>query len=158
MLRIVANIHEKGIVHADLKPSNFICVGRALKIIDFGISSRITKEHTSVSMQNPKGTVNYISPETLCPGESGRVKVGHKSDIWALGCILHLFVYGKTPFAELPYYAKLQAIACGTFELAPLPEKFVGTEVDDVLRLCLQRNPHARPSAEELLRHAFLKQ
>ncbi|CAG7716223.1 unnamed protein product, partial [Allacma fusca] len=74
MLTIVAKIHERGIVHSDLKPANFVYIGRKLKIIDFGIASRLQNDHTSIAMLNPKGTLNYISPETICPDQSGKMK------------------------------------------------------------------------------------
>jgi len=41
MLQAVKVIHKEGIVHADLKPANFLFVGTALKLIDFGISNSI---------------------------------------------------------------------------------------------------------------------
>ena len=41
MLQAVKIVHDQGIVHADLKPANFLFVGNQLKLIDFGISNKI---------------------------------------------------------------------------------------------------------------------
>ncbi len=37
-------------------------------------------------------------------------QVGRPSDIWSLGCIMYQMVYGRTPFAELPFLQKMHAI------------------------------------------------
>jgi len=68
-------LYPTGIVHADLKPANFVWVGENLKIIDFGIANRLQMDHTSIATLNPKGTLNFISPETITPDAYGRTKV-----------------------------------------------------------------------------------
>lgn len=47
MLQAVRVLHQKGIVHSDLKPANFLLVSGHLKLIDFGIAKAIQPEHTS---------------------------------------------------------------------------------------------------------------
>ena len=54
------------------------------------------------------GTFNFMSPEAIkdlnaIKGEDGRpvVKIGFKSDVWSLGCILYNMVYKKLPFADI---------------------------------------------------------
>ena len=44
MLKAVKVVHDRDIVHADLKPANFLFVGNSLKLIDFGISNDIQVE------------------------------------------------------------------------------------------------------------------
>lgn len=89
MLQAVQTIHEKKIIHSDLKPANFLVVQGTVKLIDFGISMAIQSEHTSILRDNPvsfslqtsyfltcfeppfpfclfqAGTINYMSPEAL---------------------------------------------------------------------------------------------
>jgi len=64
-----------GVVHSDLKPANFIWVGDKLKIIDFGIASRLQQDQTSIAVGNPKGTINFMSPESVTADINGRAKV-----------------------------------------------------------------------------------
>ena len=86
-------VHEKGIVHADLKPSNLLMAGRDydLKLTDFGISQKLTPGYNFSHDFN--GTIPYCSPEIL-NGE----RYNQKTDVWALGCILYEMVVGKRAF------------------------------------------------------------
>lgn len=65
MLACLAAVHALDIVHADLKPANFILVGGRLKLIDFGISNPIGYDTLNVHRDYQVGTPNYIAPEAL---------------------------------------------------------------------------------------------
>lgn len=65
MLYAVKQIHSNGIIHSDLKPANFLKAEGCLKLIDFGISTTIASDVTSVYKTVPEGSFNYISPEAL---------------------------------------------------------------------------------------------
>ena len=69
-------IHAEGVIHNDLKPENFVCIGARLKLIDFGIANRIETEKTSIERDMRCGTINYMAPETIEANEvSDRFKV-----------------------------------------------------------------------------------
>lgn len=66
MLHAVKQIHDNGIVHCDLKPSNFVMDHQgSLKLIDFGISRTVQSDMTSVIKNVCEGSLNYMSPEAL---------------------------------------------------------------------------------------------
>lgn len=159
MLQAVLEIHEKGVIHSDLKPANFLFADGKLKLIDFGIASTTQADVTSVLKESPMGTFNFMSPESLqlVVHEAGKhcLKISRKSDVWSLGCILYHLVYGKTPFQHIrATEAKLAAIV-GESYVIEFPE-VSDPNLLDVLKKCLRRNPIQRPTISELLEHPYL--
>lgn len=75
MLYAVKQIHNNGIVHCDLKPSNFVMDHEgSIKLIDFGISCSIQNDMTSAIKTDCEGSLNYMSPEALQSCKSGDPK------------------------------------------------------------------------------------
>ncbi|XP_052087983.1 dual specificity protein kinase TTK-like isoform X2 [Mytilus californianus] len=159
MLMAVHALHKEGIIHSDLKPSNFIIIGGALKLIDFGIAKSVQPDKTSVLTEMQVGTLNYMSPESIADyglDEKPMYKIGVKSDVWSLGCILYNMVYGFTPFQRInKQFAKLQAITNSSYVIH-FPE-IEDKRLLDVMKKCLIRDPKVRPSIEDLLQHPYLK-
>ena len=89
-------IHDKGIVHGDLKPQNILLTttNYDMKLTDFGISRILTKNYSFCYEHS--GTLPYCSPEVI-RGEP----YNQKTDVWALGCILYELCTNKRAFNEL---------------------------------------------------------
>ncbi|KAJ1990999.1 Dual-specificity kinase, spindle pole body (SPB) duplication and spindle checkpoint function [Coemansia spiralis] len=185
MLRAVLTIHDARVVHADLKPANYLLVRGALKLIDFGIAKAIGNDTTNIHRENQIGTVNYMSPEAIQETNTeGRrlMKLGRASDIWSLGIILYQMCYGRTPFAQLALFKKLASIPDPTFAI-PFPPFMAGSQQTGALdpnatpgdtnsdgsaktrvppellramHMCLQRDPARRAGIPELLREPLL--
>lgn len=166
MLLAVQAIHSEGIIHSDLKPANFILVNETVKLIDFGIASSIQQDMTSVIKDSQAGTFNYMSPESLMDVQTGpiinnlhgdrlTIKIGVKSDVWSLGCILYNLVYGRTPFYHLTNpLQKLAAISDPNTKIAF--KEIEDKQLMEVMKLCLQFEPRKRPSIHQLLQHSYL--
>lgn len=71
ILQSVHYIHKNDVIHSDLKPENFLMVRGRLKLIDFGISSKMAVDATSIIKYSQVGTFNYISPEALMDTSTG---------------------------------------------------------------------------------------
>lgn len=156
MLHCVKVIHDRNILHSDLKPANFLLVKGNLKLIDFGIASSIPTNKTSVVKDVQMGTINYMSPESVKHGDdiNGTFKIPLKSDVWSLGCILYTLVYGKNPFAQYKtQFHKIRAISSDDvkIEFPPLEDD----SLLDTLHLCLTRDIDKRASIDELLNHPY---
>lgn len=83
-------LHERYIIHGDIKASNILLdKDDNAVIIDFGISKYFNEE------MHIKGTPYFMAPENL--NKDNRIK-NYKSDIWALGILIYLMLYGTLPF------------------------------------------------------------
>lgn len=92
---IIAYCHSQDVIHRDVKPSNIMILpDGSIKIVDFGISSRIehgmTRLMTSASAYGSEG---YASPEQYLPKSIPDTRM----DIYALGGVLYFLLTGKHP-------------------------------------------------------------
>lgn len=152
ILDAVAEAHEAGVVHRDLKPNNVMLCSRHgqddfVKILDFGLARfRSNKEITKELF----GSVAYLSPE-IVKGE----KVDVRADVYSLGVMFYELLSGKRPFDGEEDYAVMYKHV--NDEPPPLEEQlpFDHLVPEPTIRLiqrCMAKNPAERPKdARELL-------
>ncbi|MEZ4462319.1 MAG: protein kinase [bacterium] len=147
--------HATNIVHRDLKPDNVFMLtmpggGIFAKVLDFGIAKVMDNESKMTKTGMIFGTPEYMSPEQ-CKG----VGVDHRSDLYALGCILYEMLGGRTPFkADTPMALLMAHVG----EPAPKPSSF-GTSIDprieDFVMSLLAKDPDDRPPTANAVRLAL---
>ncbi|WP_428262886.1 serine/threonine-protein kinase PknK [Haliangium sp.] len=140
-----AELHRRGIIHCDIKPSNLFLAGGALdqvKLIDFGIAhgealdERITRTGTLV------GTPHYMAPEQA----RARGDVIPATDIWAIGCVLYRCLTGVRPFEGGDVVAVLTRIVLDQ----PVPLDVVRPDLPvaltELVTRMLSKDPALRPA------------
>lgn len=149
----LADAHEHGVVHCDLKPGNLrLTTDGWLKILDFGLArfrqQAADPAETQSTLQSGaiSGTLPYMAPEQLL-GEP----IDARTDIHAAGFVLYEMATGKRPFAEVP---NSQLIGAILHHDPPTPRSIkasVSSELEWIVCKCLERNPKDRPqSARDL--------
>lgn len=141
----LAAIHEAGVIHRDIKPDNILLAkGGGVKLTDFGLArssdNRITRTGTAM------GTPAYMAPEQVLGKEADA-----RSDIYALGLVLHQLLTGTVVFGTG------NVLERQLNEMPPAPSEVVPgipAELDAIVMRCVAKAPDARyHSARELLNH-----
>ena len=144
-------LHDQHIVHRDIKGANVLVDNKGcIKISDFGISKKAEAQLLTNNRVSMQGSVYWMAPEVI-----KQTSYTRKADIWSLGCLIIEMFSGVHPFPEL---AQMQAIfRLGSKEPAPtMPPDCTG-EAKDFLGLTFAIDIDKRPTADELLKHEFLK-
>jgi serine/threonine protein kinase len=132
--------HRAGVIHRDVKPGNLLVSDGmgVTKLADFGIAK--AAEQTRITqVGSVLGTAAYLSPEQARGEEAGPA-----SDIYSLGVCAYQFLTGRLPHE----YSSLTELALKQQQQAVEPiRQFrpeVSPELDEAIRLCLEREPGSR--------------
>ena len=131
----LATLHEAGVVHGDLSPSNVVLDGDAITFLDFG--SAVTAGAAAAAGT----TIAYTAPERIRGAPASAA-----GDIYALGAMLYELAAGRPPFLGDP-----RLVMHGHLLLRP---SFAGLApiARAAIARCLAKEPAARPTARALAR------
>ncbi len=149
MLNGLVHIHEKNLIHRDLKAANVLFTSNGdVKLADFGVSGKL--DNLVNSRMTFVGTPYWMAPETI---KQDGTKTS--ADIWSLGITAMEFANGIPPLDTIhPMRAIFKII---NNEPPVLKGKRFSDEFKEFIAACLVKNPLKRPSAKQLLSHPFIK-
>ncbi|NXU37516.1 NEK11 kinase, partial [Drymodes brunneopygia] len=139
-------MHERRILHRDLKAKNIFLKDNLLKIGDFGVSCLLMGSCDLATTFT--GTPYYMSPEVL-----KHQGYNTKSDIWSLGCILYEMCCMNHAFTGQNFLSVVLKIVEG--ETPSLPDRYP-SKLNAVLCSMLSKNPSLRPAAAEILKSPYI--
>ncbi|XP_036917190.1 serine/threonine-protein kinase Nek11 isoform X2 [Sturnira hondurensis] len=139
-------MHERRILHRDLKSKNIFLKNNLLKIGDFGVS-RLLMGSCDVAT-TLTGTPHYMSPEAL-----KHQGYDTKSDIWSLACILYEMCCMNHAFTGSSFLSVVLEIVEGN--TPSLPQRYP-RELNAIVERMLNKNPLLRPSAIEILKTPYI--
>lgn len=138
----LAAVHELGLVHRDVKPSNVLLTLDGPLLIDFGIARATDGTASLTSTGVSIGSPGYMSPEQIL----GRGVTG-AADVFSLGAVLAYAATGRPPFPGDSSAALLYKVVHEEPELRPLDG-----ELRSLTAACLAKDPGARPTPAEVSR------
>ncbi|MBP0027621.1 AAA family ATPase [Roseofilum sp. Guam] len=125
----LGHLHQKRVIHKDIKPENIIFnpETQQLKLTDFSIASRLSKEAATISNSNLlEGTLTHISPE-----QTGRMNraIDYRTDFYSLGITLYELLAGELPFKSND---PMELIHCHLAK-TPQPLDSVNPQIPEIL-------------------------
>jgi serine/threonine protein kinase len=157
----LAAAHAKGIQHRDLKPGNVMVNsdGR-VKVLDFGLAKLREHEVTDAMGFHPQttltqeglaiGTLAYMAPEQL-----RMLATDHRADLFSLGVVLYEMATGHCPFLGQSTAEVISAILRDQPARTYEENAKIPTEIDAILRRCLEKEPAKRISSAVEVRDAL---
>ncbi|XP_011099741.1 mitogen-activated protein kinase kinase kinase 3-like [Sesamum indicum] len=145
----LAYLHGRNTVHRDIKGANILVDPNGeIKLADFGMAKHIA---SCSSMLSFKGSPYWMAPEVVMNTNGYSLPV----DIWSLGCTVLEMATSKPPWSQFEGVAAIFKIG-NSKDIPEIPEH-LSADAKSFIRLCLQREPSARPTAAQLLTHPFVR-
>ncbi len=150
--RALEYIHNRGLIHHDIKPENILVVDVpqasppfTVKLIDFGLVGRSRVEDAGAV----PGTIHYIAPEII----KSRRRIDRRSDLYSLGVVLYQVSTGSLPFDGETQIEILK----GHLEGVPIPagrlRPGIPKSFEEVMTRLLAKEPSERySSAADVIR------
>jgi histidine kinase len=143
LVKIVGDIHQRYVIHKDIKPSNIIINPdkQIMKLADFSISSFTRERQEMLDPLMLEGTLSYMSPEQT--GRMNRI-IDYRTDYYSLGVTFYEMLTGRLPFqTEDP----VELIHCH-FAVTPVPPDSLRMDIpkplSDIVMKLLAKNAEDR--------------
>jgi eukaryotic-like serine/threonine-protein kinase len=141
---VLSAAHALSIYHRDLKPTNLmLCPDGSVKVLDFGLAMLREADSTQFTrIGQILGTPAYMAPEQIQRGLAGP-----RSDLYALGCVIHEMLTGEQLFTGPTEYAVFER----QVKERPSAVPGVPAELNRLIEDLLEKDPDNRPVGADVL-------
>lgn len=153
----VEYLHDRHIVHMDIKPENIMCTereGTTIKIVDFGTALLLSPGHR---VQNLAGTPEFMAPEVV-----NFEDISTGSDMWSVGVLSYVLLSGYSPFLASgdgdTINRTLANVTLAKYDFDFEEFDSITAEAKDFITRLLRRIPGKRMTAGTALQHDWLKE
>lgn len=136
----LAHLHERGMIHRDIKPGNVLVSGGTWKLADFGLTRDLSATGTYHRGELLMGTPLFMAPELFTT-----MSANPPSDVYAFGVLAHLVATGR-PVHQGSGLALIRNITSS----APTIDPTLDGNLARVIAVCLDPRPEQRPTAGQL--------
>ena len=146
MAEAVHHAHQRGVLHRDLKPGNFLFDSKGQVFVsDFGVAKGLDNIEADITRTAAiVGTPHYISPEIA----SGASKATIASDIYSLGAVFYQCLSGSKPFGEHENLAShLRAVVDDSLVSPRHHIKGIPRDLETICLKALEKTPNKRYSS-----------
>ncbi|XP_047432618.1 striated muscle preferentially expressed protein kinase-like [Mugil cephalus] len=151
ILQGVEYLHNRRILHLDLKPENIMVTNlNAIKIVDYG-SAQSFNPLSLKQQDSGAGTLEYMAPEMV-----KREVVGPPADIWTVGVVTFIMLSGRLPFEDKDPQQVESKILMAKFDPSKLYPN-VSQSASAFLKKMLSSYPWARPTTRDCFTLAWLQ-
>uniref|UniRef100_A0A1I7ZT76 phosphorylase kinase n=1 Tax=Steinernema glaseri TaxID=37863 RepID=A0A1I7ZT76_9BILA len=151
----VTYMHDRNIVHRDLKLENILCIDdERIVISDFGFATVLPP---GTKLKELFGTPGYLAPETLrCQMFEGSEGYGLEVDDWALGVIMYTLLAGYAPFYHRRQLMMMRYIQEGKYEFRKGEWEQISDDAKDLIKRLLTVSVKDRISTKDCLTHKWM--
>lgn len=148
ILEGLAYLHDRKIVHRDIKCSNILLDElHNCKLTDFGLAKEDENIRSRSGAKTDCGSYYWMSPETMLGG-----KYGYKADIWSFGCTVFEMLTREPPYREHTTFVASHKV----MDDGITPPSSASSDCRKFMEKCFSKNAKYRSSAKELLKDRFI--
>ncbi|KAG0223874.1 hypothetical protein BGW42_005498 [Actinomortierella wolfii] len=147
IVRGLAYIHSKGIIHRDIKSANVLLTKHMeSKLCDFGLATVKDFSTTNAVGENLKGTIRWMAPELF----DGKPNYNTETDVYVLGWIMWELATNTTPPFKEQVVDKVVIYLVREGERLPIPDD-IPANYQKWIQQCWDQDPSKRPSATKMV-------